>query len=761
MMSGVVVMAIAGVVAIGGVLSTGDLASADTLTQYTYIADSGNDRVLKVAPDGTQTTVGSDLVYPYGVAVDGSGIVYIADPGSDRVLRIGADGTQTSVGSDLYLPFGVAVDGSGNVYIADSGNSRVLKVAPSGMQTTVGTDLNLPAGVAVDRSGNVYIADTGKHQVYKVAPNGTQTSVGSTENVAYPSGVAVDGSGNVFITDLDKTDVLKVAPSGTEATIGSGLREPWGVAVDESGAISVAVPDSSDSLNSRVVKFGAGGTETTIGSGLKEAFGVAVGASVPLQVSGLAPAATVGAGYSFTYNRQGIPLPTVSVTSGTLPPGLALSKSGVLSGIPTTTGTFTFTITATNGIDPNVALPVTLTVNSTPTLTGTPPAAMNDVAYTYPFTLTGQPTPTASVTSGTLPPGLALSKSGVLSGTPTTTGTFTFTITATNGVNPDATLPVTMDVNSAPTLTGTPPAAINDADYTYPFTTTGFPAPTVSVTSGALPAGLTLSTDGILSGTPTETGTFDFTLTATNGIDPDATLPVTMDVNSAPTLTGTPPAAMIDADYTYDFDVTGYPASTVSVTSGTLPPGLTLSTDGILSGTPTETGTFDFTLTATNGIDPDATLPASIDVDSLPTLTGTPPAAVDGVAYTYPFTTTGHPLPTVFVISGALPPGLTLTDAGVLSGTPTQTGTFAFTLMATNGVERLTTLPVTMDVNPAPNIPWAPLTPPTTPPTPPNNLATTGSNTTPWAGLALGLLLAATGTTLIRKNSTTHKRTPR
>ncbi|KAA9111305.1 NHL repeat-containing protein [Microbacterium rhizomatis] len=536
MLSGATVAAIAGVVLVGGGwISGADQASAAAPPVYTYITDLSNDRVVKVAPDGAQVTVASGLSYPAGVAVDSSGDVYIADTGHDRVVKVAADGTQTSFGSGLHHPYGVAVDGSGMIYIADSDNGRVVKVAPDGSQTIVASGLSSPFfGVAVDPSGTVYVADTHNSRVLKVATDGSQSSVGS--GLSAPSGVAVDGSGAVYIADMENPEIVKYAAGSGQTYVGSALGRPFGVAVDASGSVYVT---DTDLL--RVVKIAADGRQTTIGRGLSQPFGVAAGVSAPVEVTGVAPAAAPGVGYSFTYGRRGIPLPQLSVTSGSLPAGLALSADGVLSGTPTQAGSFAFTITASNGVDPDVSFPETLDVTAAPTLTGNPPGAVTGTAYSYPFTTTGTPTPTTSITAGSLPPGLTLSADGVLSGTPTQTGTFAFTLTASNGTEPDATLPLTLDVTAAPTLTGNPPGAVTGTAYSYPFTTTGTPNPTTSITAGSLPPGLTLSADGVLSGTPTQTGSFAFTLTASNGTEPDATLPLTLDVTAAPIIPGNTP----------------------------------------------------------------------------------------------------------------------------------------------------------------------------------------------------------------------------
>ncbi|MDH6283314.1 putative Ig domain-containing protein [Prescottella agglutinans] len=90
-------------------------------------------------------------------------------------------------------------------------------------------------------------------------------------------------------------------------------------------------------------------------------------------------------------------------------------------------------------------------------------------------------------------------------------------------------------IDQAPTLSGTAPVGFVGNPYSHTFTLTGNPAPTVTVTAGALPDGLTLSVDGVLSGTPTTTGRFEFTLTASNGIGADAVLPVAVDIDAIST----------------------------------------------------------------------------------------------------------------------------------------------------------------------------------------------------------------------------------
>jgi sugar lactone lactonase YvrE len=213
-----------------------------------YVSDIGLQEVFKVTLDGTQTTVGSGLDVPQSVAVDGAGNVYIADSQFPAVFKVTPDGAQTMIGSGFDWPSGVAVDGAGNVYVSDPFVDAVFKITPGGKQTTVGGGYNTPAGVAVDASGNLYVADTYNAAVYKITSGGKQTTIGA--KLTSPAAVAVDAAGNLYITDSGTDSVYEVTPGGVQTTLTSGLNVPDGVAVDGSGNLYLA-----NTYNKQVVKI--------------------------------------------------------------------------------------------------------------------------------------------------------------------------------------------------------------------------------------------------------------------------------------------------------------------------------------------------------------------------------------------------------------------------------------------------------------------------------------------------------------------------
>ena len=243
---------------------------------------------------------GNPMNLPAGVAVDPSGNIYIADSGNDDVLKTDSAGltTPTVIASGLNNPLGVAVGTSGNVYIADTGNNRILKITSWGTGTlsvfagtgtagspTAGTatnsNLNYPTGVAVDTSGNVYIADYGGNVVEKVTPSGTLSIIAGTGGVGAPTagpalnssfhgpyGVAVDRSGNIYIADSSNYKIEKIDPSGTLSIYATGFGLIEGIAVDSANSVYVAQYGGST-----IVKITAAGTKSTVaGTGTAGAY---------------------------------------------------------------------------------------------------------------------------------------------------------------------------------------------------------------------------------------------------------------------------------------------------------------------------------------------------------------------------------------------------------------------------------------------------------------------------------------------------------
>ncbi len=226
-----------------------------------------------------------------------------------------------------------------------------------------------------------------------------------------------------------------------------------------------------------------------------------------------------GVAYSQALAASGTAPLTWSITKGALPDGLTLTAStGLISGKPTASGVFAFTVRVSNARGSS-AKPLTLTVNVLPSISTTSlPPALKSVAYSQTLTAIGTSPISWSLVSGTLPGGLTLGAStGLIGGKPTASGVFAFTVRASNTAG-SASKALSLTVNIAPSIsTPSLPDALAGAAYVQTLTATGTGPIFWSITSGALPAGLSLTpSTGIVSGTPSASGLYTLTVQAAN-----------------------------------------------------------------------------------------------------------------------------------------------------------------------------------------------------------------------------------------------------
>lgn len=418
------------------------------------------------------------------------------------------------------------------------------------------------------------VLDTSKGQLQLIRRyGGTNTVVGTPMSFTATAGTDYWLRLDAAASGGTETISARIWPAGStepaswQTTYTDSTPLPAGVP----GALGIwyKSPGATDHMDFHAFAYAASGTATAPSAGTAPAF-----------TADSPPAgATVGSFYSYTFTASGKPAPTFSVASGTLPPGLSLNAtSGVLSGTPTTTGSFSFTVQASNGVSPPAVSPtLTITVSAAtpvaPAITSPSSAtATATTAMSFTVTTTGSPTPTIAE-SGALPAGVTFTDNGdgtaSIAGTPASgaEGTYPIKITASNGVSPDASQDFTLTVNGlAPAFTADSPpsAAVIGTRYSYTFAASGDPAPTFSLASGTLPPGLSLdSASGVLSGTPTATGSFSFTVQAANGVSPAATSP-TLQITVSPS--GTTVATWVLGG------AQGTPASPSGVTPGSLVP---------------------------------------------------------------------------------------------------------------------------------------------------------------------------------------------
>lgn len=366
-----------------------------------------------------------------------------------------------------------------------------------------------------------------------------------------------------------------------------------------------------------VFVFQIGSTLTTASNAVVDVINGGSDCNVYWQVGS---SATLGTGTSFAGNILALTSITTNTSAGVS--GQLLARNGAVT-LDTLTASLCAAVCPAITVDP-------------PTL----PSGELGVPYSETITASGGSAPhTFSVTAGALPPGLTLdSNSGLLSGAPSSSGTFTFTITATDQNGCPGSRQYTLTINPAigcPVLTILPPTlpnAVLGAAYSEPITASGSTPDTyVYTVTGTPPTGLALTPTTPpavqtvdLAGVPSAEGSFDFTITATDADGCEVSQAYTMLVNPnpCPTITVAPatlPNPSVGEFYSETISASGgVPPYSFAVTSGELPPPLTLdSISGLLSGTPTTAGTFDFTITATDANDCPGTEDYSLGVGVL------------------------------------------------------------------------------------------------------------------------------------------------
>jgi large repetitive protein len=423
---------------------------------------------------------------------------------------------------------------------------------------------------------------------------------------------------------------------------------------------------------------------------------------------------TVGTAGSFTLTATGFPAPTFNL-AGTLPDGLGLSPAGVLSGtpLPGTGGTYTVTFTPVNSVGAGLGQTFTIVVDEPPAITSAATTTFTvGTAGNFTVIANGFPGSTFAET-GTLPSGVSFNDTtGVLSGTPLpgSGGTYALTFTPTNATGTGPAQTFTLVVQELPAITSSSSTTFSvSATNTFTVTASGFPAATFSELN-PLPNGVSFnSTTGVLSGTPLQGGLFMLDFIASNAAGASVTQVFTLIVDQAPAFTsGSSTVFTVGTAGSFSVSASGFPASTFSET-GALPAGVSFNqSTGVLSGTPQTGagGSYALTITASNGISPNATQAFTLVVNEDPQVTSANSTTFTvGTAGTFTVTASGFPAAS-FAESGTLPNGVSFDSAtGVLSGTPVAgTGgnyTLTFTPMNAAGMGPPQTFTLTVLQDPA------------------------------------------------------------
>ena len=346
---------------------------------------------------------------------------------------------------------------------------------------------------------------------------------------------------------------------------------------------------------------------------------------------------------------------TYPITAGQVPTGLMENPiTGALTGTLTAPGTFNFTVEAVDQSGAFVTQNYSVLVSPSLAIkANVPPPGTVGGPYSDQLSATGGAAPiTFSLANGsTLPPGLTLSAAGLITGTPTTAGTTNFTVKATDQNGSTASLPLSILINPALVIApNTPPPGTVGNLYADQFSATGGTAPlTFALANGsALPPGLKINNMGLISGIPTAAGTFPFTLTVTDAAGATKSINESILVNPAVAINpNVPPPATVGVPYSDQLATTGGTAPVNFAITQTGPAGLdglSLSANGLISGTPITAGTVTFTVSATDRNGSSAFLPVTITVS--PAQVAAPPPTVTNLQR-FGF----HNQPTTYVLS--------------------------------------------------------------------------------------------------------------
>ncbi|MCU1237169.1 MAG: Ig family protein, partial [Candidatus Solibacter sp.] len=609
--------------------------------------------------------------------------------------------------------------------VVASGGTGSYTYSIVGGALPTGITLNATTGVI---SGTPTVFGTFSYKIQAKDSNGAIATTGATSCTLtimpvppyLQCGTCSSNKATVGVAYSAKLTVTGGTGTGYVFTLDAGSALPLGLSLNAGTGVISGIPTTPGTyIVTTVVTDSMGGTDT--------ATCTIIVSGPPLNLDcGTCGSnrATLGTPYTSALTATGgKPGYTYSISSGSLPSGVTLSATtGVISGTPTASGTYTFTskVVDANGIVDTARCtiyvapsPINLDCGSCGSI-----HLSVGVAYSSKLTVTGgRAVYTYSIVSGSLPTGLTLNPTtGAITGTPTAIGSFTFTskVVDADGFTDTATCTITVagsPVNLECGICGNSTVKAGTA-YSATFAITGGKAPYVyTVTTGSLPPGLTLNAGtGAITGTPTTPGTYTFTTTVkdANGSTDTATCTIYVTGSAINLDCGACKSgkAILGAPYSNTLSVTGASGSvTFSIVGGALPTGLRLNTTtGAISGTPTVSGTYTFTSQVKDSLgrtDTDictitvAAVPLDIQCGSCSVGNGTV-----GSPYSATFQVTGGVAGYTFSLTaGSLPAGLTLNaGTGVISGTPTTAGTYTFTAKVTDSKGTTDTITCTIAI---------------------------------------------------------------
>ncbi len=453
-----------------------------------------------------------------------------------------------------------------------------------------------------------------------------------------------------------------------------------------------------------------------VGRILFQARGGVISPGLTIDGGPILPTGTVGQQYTFGFAVTGVDSAVKwdLVPDLSLPPGLSF-LNGRLSGVPSATGTYAFTVSATAEVEGEQvtvyqrgSVTVGVPVLSIRTVCPVPAATVGQL-YSTAFSATGASGAVWTVDDrNTLPPGLTLTSTGLLNGAPATAGAYNFLVRAssTSGALPvEKTCALVVNPASVRLASGCyMPVATVGVPYSQNLISEGGVGPYRFSLVGQLPLGLSLSSDGRLGGLPqvAQSGAFDLQVsdsrsnTVRQSCTIDVAEPAVRITSACPlprAITGTGYSARLTA-------ASGTGPYIWSVSGGSLPPGLSVGSS--IEGTPMAAGPYTFRLIATDASGQQAGLACSLPVVNGPLgVSGCPlPEATVGDTYRVALRPAGGSQPFNWNLNGTLPPGLQMNAAGVVEGKLTKAGDFQFGVGLSDASRLSVSQPCSLKVKP-------------------------------------------------------------
>ena len=635
-------------------------------------------------------TIGTPAATPAGPLISGQPTVI-----SVAVQGLSPNTTFTTLtGSVIFFDGSTQLNSTPITLTANSGNGATASLPARGFSAGL-------HNITAQYSGSPsYSSATSAALSLPVGRANTTTSL----TVASPS--FIFGIGDLLTATVAVTSPGAGTPTGTVSfrngsqTIGTGVLI-GGVATY---FLTTALPPNPYSITA--VYNGDGSNNSSMSAA--SAITVLPVPTIDITNAPVLPPGTVGVGYLLSFGASGATGNiNWTLTGGSLPGGLGLSSAGVLRGTPTTPGTYSFSVTATdsNGVTGNASF--TLVINA-PTLvvTGDNPAVTTvGASFSFGFGATGGVQPYQFSVSGTLPPGTSVS-GNTISGTINGSGTFGFTITVTDHAGTVASRNFSVTVTPKLTVTGTLPDGQVGVAYSAAVGASGGTQPYRF--SGTAPAGLTVASDGSVTGTPNAPGPFTVSVTVTDAAGATAVGSVSINIIPAPLTISTTslPDGTVGRPYSASVAAAGG-VKPYTFTIGGLPDGVTAGADGSIAGTPTTAGPFTVTATVKDAAGKTATATFNATIASAPlVLTLSAGNGTVGSAYSASASATGGVKPYTFSASG-LPAGVSLdSGTGAISGTPLAGGTTTISVTVTDhaGKTATQTAQVTISLPPPPPV---------------------------------------------------------